>query len=185
MIRKATTEDTSAIAKLIIVAMGDLANKFRGSDNKNEVLALFEYFIKLKGNQYSLENILVHVINKNVVGAINAYDGGKIEELRKPFLAFINKNYHKDSFKVESETEAGEFYIDTLSVNQSYQGKGIGKELLTAGIDWAKKLGHHKVGLLVDFGNPDAKRLYKKVGFIEADVKILLDKKYDHLVYQM
>ncbi len=184
MIRKAVKEDAAQIAILIVAAMGNLAQQFRASAKQDEVLALFEYFIGLKDNQYSFENTLVYVSADKVVGAVNGYDGGILEELRKPFLTYINKNYHEDPFILENESEVGEFYLDTLSVHPVYQGKGIGKALLKAAIDWAKVLGHQKIGLLVDFANPAAKRLYLKVGFIETDIKNLLGQKYDHLVYR-
>ncbi len=183
MIRKAVKEDAAQIALLIIAAMGSLAQQFRASAKQDEVIALFEYFVGLRGNQYSFENTLVYISSNKVVGAVNAYDGGLIEELRKPFLSYINENYHDQPFEIEIESEAGEFYLDTLSVNPAHQGKGIGKALLKGTIDWAKELGHHQVGLLVDFGNPAAKRLYLNVGFEETDVKSLLGQKYDHLVY--
>jgi hypothetical protein len=38
------------------------------------------------------------------------------------------------------------------------------------------------LGLLVDFENPDAERLYKSVGFERADVKDFLGHKMWHLV---
>ena len=85
MIRKAVKEDAAQIALLIIAAMGNLAQQFRASAKQDEVIALFEYFVGLRGNQYSFENTLVYISSNKVVGAVNAYDGGLIEELRKPF----------------------------------------------------------------------------------------------------
>ena len=163
--------------------MGSLANKFTANDNQNEALQLFEHFVSLVGNQYSYENTFVYFIDNKVVGAVNAYDGAEIEELRKPFLRYLNETYHNGSFTMETESEAGEFYIDTLSVNPNYQGKGIGKALLTAAKNWAVDLGHQKIGLLVDLENAGAKRLYQSVGFEVVGEKILLGERYEHLVF--
>ena len=60
---------------------------------------------------------------------------------------------------MDVESEAGEFYIDTLAVNADFRGKGIGKELIKAIMTQAEKLGFVKIGLLVS--NADAKRLGK------------------------
>lgn len=185
MIRKATTEDTKYIAKLVVAAMGSLAYKFTKSECKNEALKLFEYFVSISNNQYSYENTLVYTVDDKVVGAINAYDGANIEELREPFITFLNSKYHNGSFTMETESEVGEFYIDTLSVNSNYQGKGIGKMLLNAAKAWAKELGHQKIGLLVDFENPGALRLYENTGFVPVDVKTLAGKSYRHLVCEL
>lgn len=182
MIRKAVKGDARQIALLMVAAMGSLAQRFRASTQQDEVIALFEHFVGLPDNQYSFENTLVYCSAQKVVGAVNAYDGGIIEELRKPFLTYINKNYHDHPFMIENESEVGEFYLDTLSVNPAYQGKGIGKALLQATKDWAKELGHRSLGLLVDFGNPAAKRLYLNMGFKEVDIKTLVGQKYHHLI---
>ena len=184
MIRKAVIDDANEIATLIVAAMGSLANKFTATESPKEALKLFVHFVSLAGNQYSFENTLVYIIDDKVVGAVNAYDGAKIEELRKPFLSYLNKNYHNGSFRMETESEAGEFYIDTLSVNPNYQGKGIGKALLTAAKNWAAALGHLKIGLLVDLENAGAKRLYQSVGFAVVGEKLLLGEKYEHLSCQ-
>lgn len=185
MIRKALKEDANAIAKLVVAAMGDLAAIFRGSADASKILQLFESFVKQAGNQYSFENTLVYTIDEQVVGVINAYDGGNIDQLREPFLSYINENYHHNNFKIEVESEPGEFYIDTLSVNPDYQGKGIGKALLNAAKSWATALGHKKIGLLVDIENPAAMRLYERVGFVAAGVKVLAGKNYNHLVCEI
>ena len=66
---------------------------------------------------------------------------------------------------MDAETEAGEFYLDSLAVSSSFRGKGIAKQLLAAAIEKARELGIPKVGLLVDKGNPRAEKLYTKVGF--------------------
>ena len=185
MIRKALKKDATVIARLIVAAMGDLAAAFRNSSDENQILQLFESFVKQAGNQYSFENTLVYVLNHDVVGAFNAYDGAKINQLREPFLNFINQNYHQNKFKIEIESEPGEFYIDTLSVNPNYQGKGIGKALLNAAKSWAAALGHHKIGLLVDVENHAAMRLYENAGFVPVGVKILAGKNYHHLVFKI
>ena len=165
--------------------MGDLAAAFRNSSDENQILQLFESFVKQADNQYSFENTLVYTIDQQVVGAINAYDGGNIDQLREPFLSYINENYHHNNFKIEVESEPGEFYIDTLSVNPNSQGKGIGKALLNAAKSWAAVLGHHKIGLLVDVENHAAMRLYENAGFVPVGVKILAGKDYHHLVFKI
>lgn len=185
MIRPATLADTKAIASLTVAAMEDLAKQFCASKRTEDAVKLFERFIALEGNQYSYTNTLVYLVNNEIAGSINAYDGAMIEKLRIPFFTYLKENYHPNGFEMECESEAGEFYLDTISVHPLHQGQGIGKKLIQAAIDRAKSLGHQKVGLLVDEDNPNAKRLYESLGFEHAGYKMLLGKRHEHLIYNI
>jgi len=185
MVRKANVKDAAAIAILINQAMGNLAKQFRAAETNEEAIGLLLHFIKKEHNQYSLNNILVYELDGEVVGEINTYDGDQIEELRKPFFDYLTAHYHPNGFAMEKESEGGEFYIDTLSVRPAYQGKGIGKELITAAINWARELGHQKVGLLVNPENPDAKRLYESLGFRKENEVVLLGTTHEHLALNL
>ena len=48
-----------------------------------------------------------------------------------------------------------------------YRGRGIGRRLLEAGIEWARDAGAHKVALQVWPHNDTAIALYRKMGFLE------------------
>ncbi|MCZ4244209.1 GNAT family N-acetyltransferase [Pedobacter punctiformis] len=183
MIRKANPDDRKIVALLIVQAMGDLAFKFANSNNIHDAIALFEYFFSQQGNQYSYENTLVFENDGQVVGSINAYDGAKLLELRAPFLQYLIKNCGLKDFNPEPETEAGEFYLDTISVSENMQGKGIGKLLIKAGIEWSAKLGHKKAALLVDKGNEGALRLYLKMGFEIENERQFIGGQYYHMIY--
>jgi len=82
---------------------------------------------------------------------------------------------------IEHETTADEVYIDTVSVDTDQQGRGIGRQLLAAAIENAKLSNHKRIGLLVDFNNPGAKKLYSKLGFESVGKKQLGNCKYEHL----
>lgn len=184
IIRKAKPEDNHSLAPLLIQAMESMAFQFTKTGNKDESLKLFAYFIGQTKNIYSFENILIAVENTEITGSISAYDGSLFNELRKPFLDFIKQNYNY-TVNPEEETESGEFYIDTVSVLPEHQGKGIGKKLIEKVIEKAGLLGFSRVGLLVDTENPNAKKLYQKLGFVVTDKKILMGGTYEHLVLEI
>lgn len=184
MIREATPDDAKAVAPLIIQAMGELANKFSNTTDADETLALFDYLFKLKNNQYSYQHTLVYIENGIILGSLNAYDGGKLAELRKTFLDLVNHN-SSTVFSPEAETEIGEFYLDTISVHPTAQGKGIGKQLIDAGINWAVALNLNKVGLLVEVANERALALYETKGFKIQNQKKFMGGSYNHMVYQI
>jgi len=185
MIRPALPSDSKKIAQLIVQAMGDLAIKFSNSDRPEIAISLFEHFFILTDNQYSFENILVYENEEEVVGVIDAYDGAKLEIYRKPFFDYLAEHFGLVNFNPEPETESGEFYLDTISVDPAAQGKGIGKLLIVAGIDWAKKLGHKTVGLLVDVNNDRALKLYQNMDFEIVEKKPFMGGLYHHMVYKI
>lgn len=185
MIRPAVRTDAKSIAQLTVAAMPDLAMQFCASSNIEEACQLFERFIALEGNQYSYRNALVCIVDGEIAGAVSGYDGAHIQQLRQPFFTYIQENHHPNGFAMEYESEAGEYYLDTISVSPLHQGKGIGKSLIKAALQHAKALGHNTAGLLVDKENTHAKRLYEKLGFEPAGHKLLLGKMHHHLTYRL
>ncbi|GAA4314651.1 N-acetyltransferase [Mucilaginibacter gynuensis] len=180
MIRQATPTDAPHIARLIIQAMGELAAKFINANDPNEAIPVFEHFAGIAGNQYSYENTLVYEDAAGVHGIINGYNGADLEVLRAPFLQHIRSVYGF-SVQPENETEAGEFYIDCLSVDPNQQGKGIGKQLIAALVQQHQNL---PIGLLVSHDNPLAEKLYTGLGFKVVGQKPLLGGMYKHMQYR-
>jgi GNAT superfamily N-acetyltransferase len=54
-----------------------------------------------------------------------------------------------------------------LEVLGSYQRRGIGTALIRAGEDTARQLGHEWLALAVGVENPDARRLYLRLGYAD------------------
>ena len=94
-------------------------------------------------------------------------------------LALIRSNYGID-IVLEDETAEGELYIDTLSVLPAAQGKGIGSQLVMH----LKKVTTQPIGLLVDVQNPEAERLYTRLGFEYVNHQELAGGRYKHLVFR-
>ncbi|MCL4448898.1 MAG: mycothiol synthase [Actinobacteria bacterium] len=59
----------------------------------------------------------------------------------------------------------GEIYV--VSVDPDYQGKGLGRQLTVAGLDWLTSRGLDTAMLYVDLTNEKALNLYKSIGFIK------------------
>jgi ribosomal protein S18 acetylase RimI-like enzyme len=185
MIRTAKPTDAEAVVPLIIQAMGKLANKLTNTADEEVIKEIFTHFFKQQGNQYSYENTLVFEEAGKVLGSINAYDGAKLNDLRKPFMAYLAEHHQAGNNNQGSETQSGEFYLDSISVNPQAQGKGIGKQLIKAGINWGKKLGHHSIGLLVEQNNKNALKLYEKTDFVIQNEKQFVGGMYHHMVFKI
>jgi ribosomal protein S18 acetylase RimI-like enzyme len=70
------------------------------------------------------------------------------------FKVFVLAYYQKD------------MYIDILAVAPAMRGKGVGTLLLDAVFQTAREKGFKSVSLEVVDTNPDARRLYERVGFV-------------------
>ncbi|TYB78858.1 GNAT family N-acetyltransferase [Bizionia myxarmorum] len=183
VIRKAKPEDYRAIASCMLVAMQDIVFKFIGENSPEKARQFLEYIIREKANQYSYENCWVAENESGILAAATVYDGGQLAELRTPVAKAIKNLFNRD-FKPEDETQAGEFYIDCVGVNPDQQGKGIGSQIFKFLIDEYVIKRQKTLGLLVEKENPNAKRLYLKLGFAVVGEKMLTGKKLDHLQFK-
>ena len=177
-IRKATKDDAPLIAKVVAMAIGEESAVLYGGDNYMKV---FEEIALLEDSQYSYRNAFVAEVDGNAVGAVIAYDGADLHPLRKSTLDVLSKHIGIE-MQIADETDASEFYLDSLAVLPEYRGRGVGVKLILAVKERAFNEYNKNLGLLVDFENPDAERLYKSVGFERADVKDFLGHKMWHLV---
>lgn len=182
-IRKATPEDTSEIATYLMLAMEDIVYGFIGENSKEKATQFLINLICKEANQYSYENCWIAEIENKIVAAAVMYDGAKLQELRNPVAKEIKFMFKKD-FNPENETQTGEFYIDSFAVSPHLQGKGIGSKLFKFLIDEYVYKRHETLGLLVDKGNPNAKKLYLKLGFEIVGEKTLAGKEMEHLQFK-
>lgn len=101
----------------------------------------------------------------------------KIEERKKRY-----KDKTKQTWVAEEDgkiigfcvagNENGKNRILAIYVLPSYQGKGIGHQLITQGLKW---LGDRKIYINVVEYNVNAKNFYKNYGFIETGAKGVFD----------
>lgn len=179
-IREATPEDYKIIAQCMFEAMKEVIYHFLGTAQRNEAIAFLEYFVKRDKNQYSYEHCFVMEEKGEPIAVANVYDGENLYTLRSPIVAYI-ENFRGSSFVPDDETQPGEYYIDTLSVVSQYRGKGYGTQMLQFLIHYFCKEKGETLGLLVDRDNPQAKKLYQRLGFKKVGDKILARKEMEHL----
>jgi ribosomal protein S18 acetylase RimI-like enzyme len=90
----------------------------------------------------------------------------KIDENHNLFLAVENGQLLGYHF-CKSEPAARSGYIDFIGTTSSARGRGIGADLLAAGVDWMLSAPTtDKINLTVNADNTAARSLYEKFGFV-------------------
>jgi ribosomal protein S18 acetylase RimI-like enzyme len=195
VIRPAVPSDASEAIPLILNAIGSIAFVLTGTTDRQEVGFILDQFFRQKGNRVSYENALVLEDSsderslegslersREVVGVALIYDGSIARTLDEPLeKAAIQKSGLSD-YRIPTEAEPSEFYLDTISVDPKCQGRGFGRDLIEASCEQARKCGRDRIGLLVDIENSGANRLYERLGFRTQGRKQIAGYEYFHMI---
>ena len=180
LIRKANREESETITALIMLAMEDIVYNFIGEKSEGKAFCFLNSLTEETGNQYSYENCWIAESGGEIVGTAIVYDGARLHELREPVGEKVRSMFNRE-FNPEDETQAGEYYIDCVGVSPNQQGKGIGTKIFQFLIEEYVEKRNETLGLLVDNDNPNAKKLYLKLGFEIVGKKTLAGKKMERL----
>ena len=71
-------------------------------------------------------------------------------------------------------------YVEELTVDTEFRGKGVGQALMTRGIEWAKGQGFPGLTLETQDNNVPACRFYEKCGFVLGGFDLYAYKKLDN-----
>ncbi len=177
-VRQARREDAATIAKAVAMAIGDEAalRAYCGDD----YLGVLTEIARREGAQYSWQFALVAEVEGVVAGAVVGYDGARLAELREGTFAVIREHIGRTP-TIPDETQAGEVYLDSLGVLPKFRGLGVGGELVAAFCEKAFVEGGERVGLIVDYANPNADRLYSSLGFERVGTKLFFGHRMWHL----
>lgn len=133
--------------------------------------------------RYGVSRGLVYEQDGEIAGVIYGYpaeDEPMLDEAFQQILKAHGFNSDEKLF-VDREAFANEWYIDSIVVNHSFRGLGIGTKLMDAMCAHVTSIGHTVVGLNVDIANPKAKKLYASLGFKEAGIVTISGHQYEHM----
>ena len=178
IVREARREDAAMIARAVAMAIGNetALREYCGED----YLAVLEKVACCEATQYCWRYALVAEVDGVVAGAIVGYDGAELERLREGTFAVLRESIGRVP-NIGNETEAGEYYLDSVGVLPEFRGMCIGRLLVEAFCKKAFKEGHECVGLIVDYDNPKAERLYSSVGFQRVGNRLFFGHRMWHL----
>ena len=178
IVRSARSEDAKTIARAVAMAIGDeVALQNYCGDNYTAVLT---EIASREGTQYSWQYALVAEVEGVQAGAVVGYNGVRLAELREGTFEVLRETVGRVP-NIADETEAGEIYLDSVGVLPEFRGLGVGRALVAAFCERAFAKGYERVGLMVDYANPNAEQLYTSLGFERIGTKVLFGHRMWHL----
>ncbi len=187
-VRHARREDAPTVARLFMMAWPMDSFLAMSPELTEESFAeMVREYVAADGTLYSYANTFVAEADGVVAGAICGYDGARCRELKRPILEDFARRFPdaNNSFGDYDETEAGEFYLDSIGVDPSMRSLGIGSKLFEAMLGYAAENGFSRAGLLVDVDNPKAEALYFRLGFRQCGFKDFFGHQMKHLQIEL
>jgi len=136
MIRQAVPDDAVRAVPLILQAIGRIASVLSGTTDGQETTSILTDFFCQQANRLSYQNALVIEEEGVVVGVTILYDGSKARVIERAAA----KKSGDSNYRIPTEPETSEFYLDSLSVSPRCQRKGYGSK------SWPKARAHaHRV----------------------------------------
>lgn len=174
-IKTGSIEDAAAVAPLILQAAPELFYAYLQREDEAEALRCLAACWRAKDNLYSHQNARVYWLDGNIIGVILAYDGAHFRDYRAQSLQLFQSHliFNADEY----ETEAGEFYLDCVAVDEKARGRGVGSALLRAMTAYGLQQ-CPRVTLLVEPEKTEAQRLYQKLGFQKCGRKRIAHHDY-------
>ena len=187
MIRQPKPEERTQIIPLIQTIMEDMELPILKVVSLNTLHTMLEEAILHEDFRYSLTNTLVYIEDGTVAGAIFGYHGHLEPQIDDPFYQLYETYNIPTSIRLyeDSETQAGEWYIDILSVHENHRRKGIGMKLLQAVEVLAKQQGASVIALNCEEINDKAYQLYQKLDYTATSRKNLSGHSYYHMTKKL
>ena len=177
-IRPATLDDAPFVAWTVLVAVG--------IDHPNDkMMQRVTALCRRPGVLYSWQNSMLAEQDGKVVACLISYDGADYATMRKETFRLIAEEVGCDFRTMQPETEAGEYYFDSIAVLPDYRGQGVGTQLLRAGVEKAQQLHISKVSIVVSPDNPKAQQLYESLGFQYVKDMFLFNEDYRKMVKEL
>lgn len=184
IIRPSKPDDAPQVAPLIDIVFTEMEIPQLMKVPKKTLYSVLEQAFLLPTYRYGYPQMLVADQDGQIEGIAVGYlheQEAHIDDALKPLLPKLGLTPNSSLFS-DTETYAGEWYLDTLAVAETAQGHGIGTKLLNA-VDTVARARHAKVvSLNVDQQNLRAKKLYERNGFLKHGELMIGSHRYDHML---
>lgn len=158
-LRKALPEDIPFVACCVLAAV-DLYDFKEPSVEKD----IAETVCSREDTLYSYRHAVIAEVDGVPAGCLLSYDGAIYENARKITFKFF-KDAGREMTDTDIETEAGEYYLDSMAIAPVFRGCGIGHMLMEDAIAESRRRGFRKVSLIVECTKPHLRDYYAELGF--------------------
>ncbi|WP_240636848.1 GNAT family N-acetyltransferase [Paenibacillus silvae] len=180
-LRPARKEDVDQMLPLLVQAIDDIAYALAGEGDHERAMHILRELMTQEHNRISYQNITVMEQEGQVAGILIAYAGDDADRLDQPILDRPGRDTD-EKYALVKETRPGEYYLDTLSVSEPFQGQGIGRALMAAFEQQGKERGHSRAALIVEQDNGRARQLYERQGYVQDETILIGGHAYDHMI---
>ena len=132
-------------------------------------------FYKQRRNRYSFRFGTFAILGGHAAGLLQALPGRELSGMTRGLIPAFARScgpiaaarfaWRWLPLAAHPEALPEELFIDTLCVRAQFRDRGIGTQLLAAAEGMARRLGLPACSLEVDLTNPEAQRLYERLGY--------------------
>lgn len=182
-IRPATVADTATIVHLEMTIIDQMEIPMvakLGRDNIEQLL--HDSALADDTARYSHTHATVAELGGAIVGVAFGYPSASEPHLDLTMQRLLAERFGElAELFPDVETLPNEWYLDSISVAESARGKGVGTQLLAALPEVVAAQGETVIGLNVDDGNPKARALYEREGFVAVGELMIGAHHYTHM----
>ena len=171
-IRDARPSDAPFLAECILAGM-----HFADFDSDNKADALLKNLTECEGREYTLysySRTRIAEVDGKPAGALLSYPGELYKTLRDRMFREFWPAFFTEFDTGETETDPGEYYLDSLA---------IGHALLKDGIRIGLSEGFTRIALVADAGMPHLIGLYQSIGFVPAEHRHVFGTDFLRMIY--
>ncbi|QFF97424.1 GNAT family N-acetyltransferase [Psychrobacillus glaciei] len=181
LIRNACKEDAPEAIPLIMEAIGDISMQMTGETEEVEITKEFVQLFTRTDNRHSYLHSYIAEMEGKVAGVLVFYSAEQVVTLDANLEEYLS-NKKGVPIKIDPETLPGEWYIDTVVVDPTYRGHGIGTKLLTYAEQLVQNFGGGNLSLNVETEKDSAIRLYNRLGFVTVCPWTIIGQTFHHMV---
>ncbi len=183
IIRNATPSDAPFLAQCILAGMHYYDFVTQPTD---EVATILEKLTVCEGREdmlYTYKHSRIAEVDGKAAGSLLAYPGDIYKELKAKTFGYFGPELLERFANDDTETDPGEFYLDSVAVHPDFRKMGIGRALMEDGIQQGRSKGYKKISLVVDPEYPHLVSLYQSIGFTPADRRHAYGTDFLRMIY--
>ena len=178
-IRRAKKSDAESVAKLMRMAIMDIAEALTGEEKEEQILRGDSSIFQTRKNRLSYENCFVCDVDGSNNGVGLCYFGGDAPELDEPLVKRLRIAKNDPSLTIEKR-QMRKLLYRYLGVDPAYHRQGMGTSLIQFVEQYAKENGYERLSLVVEQNNTKAQKLYTRLGYIEVKKIVINHHEYEY-----